>query len=465
MTKVCKYPLTNPYSCFDELGKAFYFTSLDLASAYWSIPLADEDKEKTAFTVRSGKYEFTVMPFGLTNAVATFCSLMDLVFAGMQWSFIMCFVDDCLIYTPKDFNLHLQHVEAVFQRLVKANLSLKLTKCKFAFWEVEFYGHIVPNTGLKMAPSKIEAITKLVPPKDKHGIRHILGVAGFYRNFIQNYAEIVAPFTAALAGGIQGKISWTPNMQQAFELLKQKFSEYPILQFPDFDKEFILETDANLIRLAALLNQYKGDEMALIACASRVLSKHEKNYSIPELELLAIVWALEHFRPYLYGRTFHIITDHKALTMVMKMTKPTSKITRMLLQLQEYDYHISFRPGKLNTVADALTRLPTTEDDQQSEEAVILEFCDHLFHFDPCATHSNTFHTELNVVSAEAPINGDPKSISIEDFREQQRSDPKLLPIFQFMESNTLIDDPKLNAEIVAISRYLTIQNGLLFHF
>jgi hypothetical protein len=118
---------------FDELGKAFYFTSLDLASAYWSIPLADEDKEKTAFTVRlNGKYEITVMPFGLTNAVATFCSLMDLVFAGMQWSFIMCFVDDCLIYTPKDFNLHLQHVEAIFQRLEKANLSLKLTKCKFS---------------------------------------------------------------------------------------------------------------------------------------------------------------------------------------------------------------------------------------------------------------------------------------------------------------------------------------------
>ena len=99
MTKVCKYPLTNPYSCFDELGKAFYFTSLDLASAYWSIPLAEQDKEKTAFTVRSGKYEFTVMPFGLTNAVAMFCSLKDLVFAGMQWSFVIGFVDDCLIYS------------------------------------------------------------------------------------------------------------------------------------------------------------------------------------------------------------------------------------------------------------------------------------------------------------------------------------------------------------------------------
>ena len=122
----CKYPLTNPYSCFDELGKSFFFTSLDLASAYWSIPLAEDDKEKTAFTVRSGKYEFTVMPFGLTNAVATFCALMDLIFTGMQWSFVMCFVDDCLIYSVNDFDVHLQHIEAVFKKLEAANLSLKL---------------------------------------------------------------------------------------------------------------------------------------------------------------------------------------------------------------------------------------------------------------------------------------------------------------------------------------------------
>jgi len=181
VTKVCKYPLTNPYSCFDELGKSFFFTSLDLASAYWSIPLAEDDKEKTAFTVRSGKYEFTVVPFGLTNAVATFCALMDLIFTGMQWSFVMCFVDDCLIYSVNDFDLHLQHIEAVFKKLEAANLSLKLTKCHFAQYQVEFYGHLISNTGLKMLPSKIEAIQKSLPPKDKTGLRHIMGSYGTIR--------------------------------------------------------------------------------------------------------------------------------------------------------------------------------------------------------------------------------------------------------------------------------------------
>ena len=232
VTKVCKYPLTNPYSCFDELGKSFFFTSLDLASAYWSIPLAEDDKEKTAFTVRSGKYEFTVMPFGLTNAVATFCALMDLIFTGMQWSFVMCFVDDCLIYSVNDFDLHLQHIEAVFKKLEAANLSLKLTKCHFAQYQVEFYGHLISNTGLKMLPSKIEAIQKLLPPKDKTGLRHIMGMAGFYRHFIKDFADLTKPFNDALQGkNIKENIVWTPEMQRSFDLLKQKFSESSISRF------------------------------------------------------------------------------------------------------------------------------------------------------------------------------------------------------------------------------------------
>ena len=178
---------------------------------------------------------------------------MDLVFAGMQWSFIMCFVDDCLIYTPNDFELHLHHIEAVFQKLEMANLSLKLSKCHFAQYQVEFYGHLVSNSGFKMLPSKIEAIQKLIPPNDKTGLRQILGMAGFYRHFIKDFAEITQPFTEALQGkNIKEKIIWTPEMQQCFDLLKQRFSEYPVLQFPDFEKEFILETDANPKKIAAL---------------------------------------------------------------------------------------------------------------------------------------------------------------------------------------------------------------------
>ena len=152
VTKTCKYPLSNPYSCFEKLHNAYYFTSLDLVSAYWSIPMSEEDKEKTAFTLRSGKYEFNVMPFGLTNAVATFCALMDKLFSPFQWDFVLCFIDDCLIFTPNDFDLHLTQLHKVLSRLESANMRLKLSKCKFAVAELPFLGHIIGRSGLKMDP-------------------------------------------------------------------------------------------------------------------------------------------------------------------------------------------------------------------------------------------------------------------------------------------------------------------------
>ena len=154
VTKVCKYPLTNVSTCYDKLHNSFFFTSLDFQSAYWSVPMAEKDKEKTAFTVRSGKYEFNVMPFGLSNAVATFCHLMDKLFAAYQWEFVLCFIDDCLIFTKNDFNLHLSQLQKVFDKVKQANLRLNLEKCHFVQSEVPFLGHIVSRNGLKIDPKK-----------------------------------------------------------------------------------------------------------------------------------------------------------------------------------------------------------------------------------------------------------------------------------------------------------------------
>ena len=130
LTKISKYPLTNPVSCFEKLHNIYYFSKLDLQAAYWSIPTNKEDKEKTAFTVQSGKFEFNVMPFGLTNAVATFCALMDRIFADCQWDYVLCYIDDILVFTPKDFNLHLTQLESVFIKIDKTNMKLKLSKCE-----------------------------------------------------------------------------------------------------------------------------------------------------------------------------------------------------------------------------------------------------------------------------------------------------------------------------------------------
>jgi len=212
--------------------------------------------------------------------------------------------------------------------------------------------------------------------------------------------------------------------------------------------------------------------LALICCASRVLSKYEKNYSITELELLCVVWGIQHFRPYLYGRTFQIITDHQALTTVMKMKNPTSKITRMLLQLQEYDYYFSFRPGKLHHAADALTRLPTIDeidDNNQNQiegnkEVLLLELADELFYFDPYSQLSEAEQTELNSIQRTNDTSNEP-SISLEQFQIEQRKDPDLNPLFQFLEHNELTGNYKIDAQTITWSRYLTIQNNLLFHF
>ena len=164
-------PLSNPYSCFEKLNNAYYFTSLDLVSAYWSIPMSEEDKEKTAFTLRSGKYEFNVMPFGLTNAVATFCALMDKLFSPFQWDFVLCFIDDCLIFTPNDFDLHLTQLHKVLSRLESANMRLKLSKCKFAVAELPFLGPIIRRSGLKMDPAKIEKLIQLKNTSTKKQVR------------------------------------------------------------------------------------------------------------------------------------------------------------------------------------------------------------------------------------------------------------------------------------------------------
>jgi len=223
--------------------------------------MSEEDKEKTAFTLRSGKYEFNVMPFGLTNAVATFCALMDKLFSPFQWDFVLCFIDDCLIFTPNDFDLHLIQLHKVLSRLESANMRLKLSKCKFAVAELPFLGHIVGRFGLKMDPAKIEKLNQLKNPSTKKQVRQFLGLAGYFRNFIKDFAEISAPLSNLTKDTSPDSFSLSEQELQAISLLKQKITEYPILQFPDFNIPFILETDASSIKIAAVLLQKKKETL------------------------------------------------------------------------------------------------------------------------------------------------------------------------------------------------------------
>ncbi|CAM9934362.1 unnamed protein product, partial [Heterosigma akashiwo] len=217
ITTPAKFPLPTPREMFDQLEGAYYFSSLDML---------DEDKHKTAFTVRNKKYAFNVMCFGLTNAPATFSHLVNKVFQGCQHDFALCFLDDVLCYTGPDFSLHLLQLEEIFRRMIKANLKFKLPKCLFGAAQVPFLGHIATREGLKPDPKKIEAIKKLQRPQTKKQVRQVLGLASYYRQFVPNFAATAAPLYTLTKKEPKG-VEWTDDCEWAFQNLKDTLTTAP----------------------------------------------------------------------------------------------------------------------------------------------------------------------------------------------------------------------------------------------
>ena len=240
---------------------------------------------------------------------------------------MLCFIDDCLIFSPQDFDLHLSRLESVLIRVKGANMRLKLEKCQFAYPEVNFLGHIVGRFGLKMDMKKVEKLKSLVAPTSKTSLKSFLGLAGYFRNFIPEFAEIGYPLFQLLKKKQPTNFSLNPEQLQSFQLLVAKITEYPVLQFPDFSHPFIVETDASKRKVAAVLLQEKEGNKNLISCASRSLSTSEANYSIVELEALAIVWGIRYFRPYLYGTTFFLLQTMIVCSFCIPSRIPTAELS------------------------------------------------------------------------------------------------------------------------------------------
>ena len=345
-----RHPLPNITEILDQLGHSKYFTSLDLKSGFHQIKLSEKDKHKTAFSGPGGHYQFLRMPFGLKNAPATFARLVNVVLSGIQG--IKCFVylDDIVIYgsSLKD---HMNKLRSVFERLREHNLKIELDKCEFLRKELSYLGHLITCDGVRPNPQKIESITNYPTPKSTKDIKAFLGISGYYRRFIESYAKIAAPLTKLLKKGEEFK--WTQAQEDSFNLLKSKLTQGPILSYPDFNKEFQLTTDASGTGIGAILSQ----DDKVISYASRTLNKAEIKYSTIEKECLAIVWAVRYFRPYLYGRKFKVLSDHKPLQYIFNIKDPGSRLVRWRLKLMEYDFDISYKPGKSIPHVDALSRI------------------------------------------------------------------------------------------------------------
>ena len=350
------HPIPRIDDLLDALHGARWFSTLDLKSGYWQVPIQEQDKEKTAFRTSSGQlFEFNQVPFGLCNAPATFSRLMDRVLAGLHWETCLFYLDDIIVFS-KTWEEHVARLRQVFDRLRQAKLKLGAEKCTFAAAEVSYLGHRVTVDGLLPDPDLLKAIRDIEAPKSATEVRSFLGLAGYYRRYVNNFAAIAGPLHALTRKDTV--FHWTPECQQAFDTLKLHLTTSPITAFPDFSLPFRLYTDASTAGLGAILAQVRDGKERIICCASRSLNQAEKAYPATKLECLAIVWAVAKFRPYLMALSFEVYTDHYALQWLKTMRTGSALLHRWSAALEEYDYVVKHRPGKIQTHVDGLSRLP-----------------------------------------------------------------------------------------------------------
>eukprot|EP00731_Ephydatia_muelleri_P004863 Em0002g1039a len=359
VSQVDSYLMPRIDELIDRVGKANFITTLDLTTGYWQIPMADKDKCKTAFVTPFGSFQFTVMPFGLSGAPASFQRLMDRLLQGCE-DYAVAYIDDFAIFSS-DWQDHLKQLQEVLMRIEKAGLTVKLSKSKFAKRSCEYLGYIVGGGVVKPILSKVEAISSFPKPDTKTAVRAFLGLAGYYRRFIPDFASVAAPLTDLTKKSVPNSGVWNEGCQRAFETLKKALISEPVLSSPDVSKTFIVQTDASDRGVGAVLSQVQEDgQEHPVGYYSRKLLAREQRYSTIEKECLAIKLALDAFKVYLLGRKFVVQTDHRALEWLEKLKENNARLCRWSLALQPYSFGVEHRPGTMNLNADALSRNPAT---------------------------------------------------------------------------------------------------------
>ena len=350
-----KFPLPRIDDILDQLGRAKFFSTLDLMSGFHQIQIDEKSRKYTAFSYpEKGHFQFKRLPFGLNISPNSFQRMMSIALSGLSPECAFLYIDD-IIVIGCSVNQHLKNLRKVFECMRRKNLKLNPSKCCFFQSEVIFLGHQVTDNGILPDKSKFEIVMNYPIPQNADQVRSFVAFCNYYRRFIPDFAFLCIPLNKLLRKN--EPFVWTENCQQSFDNLKSTLLKPTILQYPDFEKTFILTTDASDFACGAVLSQNFDTNDLPISFASRTFTKGEANKHIIEKELAAIHWAIMHFRSYLYGRKFVVRTDHRPLIYLFGMKNPSSKLTRMRLDLEEFDFEIEFVPGKSNVVADALSRI------------------------------------------------------------------------------------------------------------
>lgn len=457
-----KYPIPNINDVLDKLGRCQYFTTLDLASGFYQVEMSPADISKTAFNVENGHFEFLRMPMGLKNSPSTFQRVMDNVLKDLQNTVCLVYLDDIIVFSTS-LQEHMVNLEKVFERLRESNFKIQMDKSEFLKLETAYLGHVISKDGIKPNPDKISAIQKYPIPQTVKQIKQFLGLVGYYRKFIPDFARVTKPLTQCLKKG--KKVILDNNYVNAFNKCRTLLTNDPILQYPDFTKEFLLTTDASNVALGAILSQGSVGSDKPVCYASRTLNDSELNYSTIEKELLAIVWATKYFRPYLFGRKFKILTDHKPLQWIINFKEPNSRLTRWKLRLSEYDFTVIYKKGKANTNADALSRVEIHNEEISSIMVNPSEIPPSVHDSSTETAHTSQENPILEVPITDEPLNKFHRQLVMTVVGDIKRKPTASKPFDTHTRTSVQISDSNLTEDVVnAIKEYVNpkIKTGLL---
>ncbi|URQ09129.1 replicase [Halyomorpha halys erranti-like virus 1] len=402
-------PLPNIHHSFQWFSKAKYFSVLDLSSAYHQIPLSPKSRPLTAFCTPWMLYEYTRLPFGISTGAQTLTRLLDLVFHDIKFKFVFNYLDDIIVYS-ESWTEHLFHLREVLSRLGRAKLTVNPEKVTLGASQISFLGHLVSSRGVLIDPSRTSSVRDFPPPKDAKGVARFVGMVNFFSKFIPKFSQIAAPLNQLRKKGC--KFFWGEEQQKAFEALKLAIISPPVLRMPDFDREFILQTDASSCALGAVLLQDVDGIRQPIAYASRSLTPGEKKASSAyELECLAVVFGIEKFRQYLEHREFLLETDNQALSWLLAHPRQLGKIGRWVAKLTSFKFRVQHIRGTQNVIADTLSRM-----------------------YDVHSAAIRTVPSSCNALLSDFPL-------SFAELKEYQSRDPTISSILQSILSGK--PDPK----------------------
>ena len=417
VTESDSHPLPVIEDIVMELGDSKVFSQIDLLQAYHQVPCAPDTAELTAFRVYRGHYMYLKAPFGLKQMPSLFQRLMNMIFnVKPTKKYVATYLDDVLVHSTTTED-HMKHLEDVLVKLKEAGLKLKLKKCRFFRPQVKYLGYELTSEGFKPQVEKLTAISNFPTPKSVDGVRSFLGMAGYYRIYINNFSSIARPLTDLLKK--DQPFLWTHECEEALCMLKQKLTSAPLLAYPDYSREFFVETDASGVGIGAILSQKDtvSGRLKPIAFASRLLKTAERNYATVDLEALAVVWALKKFKYVIYGYDITVLTDHKPLCSLFTNTLPPGRLGRWALCIQEFGIKIQYKAGKTNKGADALSRYPV-EDPTDGEEQ---------------RENKTDHYGVLSVSHSDLKIKQPPTAWTIDSLKQNQMKDPVFGSIYHYV--------------------------------